>query len=298
MKILVLGGGTSPEREISLLASKNVEDGLKKAGFEVAFYDTKNPLKGLLDLAKKVDAVFPIILGIGGEDGTIQTELDKHNIKYLGSKPESLRVTLDKIHFKEICNQNAIKTPRGEKIDLKRFHQSELIKHAFVLKPIRGGSAIDTFIVRKPLNDFYSIDQALQKYGEMLLEELIEGQEITVGILGNKALPVVEIIPPEGEEFDFKNRYNGKTQEICPPKTLSKELQQKAQEVALKVHQITGSRHFSRIDMMVKGSEIYVLELNSLPGLTKQSLFPREAFAIGLSFENLMREFVKLTMRG
>lgn len=296
MKILVLGGGVSQEKEISLRSASNVQSALENAGFEVIFYDPINNLDRLLDLAKSVDCVFPIVHGIGGEDGTLQNIFEENNIKFLGSDSQACLNTLDKSKFYKICRNNNIKIPKTEIVDKNSLINSSLSKTPFVLKPLFGGSAVDTFIERKVPADFSIFDGVFEKYESMILQELIEGKEITDGVLEDKALPVVEIIPPKGEEFDFKNRYNGRTKEICPPLDISQTEQNRIQDTALKVHKILKCRHLSRTDMILGKGEIYVLELNSIPGLTKVSLYPKEALAIGLSMENLVKKFVKLTL--
>lgn len=297
MKILVLGGGQPPEREISFRSAKNVDQALKRAGFATLFFDPKAGVEGLLELAEKADLVFPILHGPGGEDGTIQAVLEKHRIKYLGSKPQALKNTIDKTVLKKLCVDNQIKTPRWKEVDLRTLHESGLVKKPFVLKPIKGGSAIDAFIIRRLPVDFSTIDKTIAKHKKMLLEEFIEGKEIAVGILDGRALPVVEIIPPKGEEFDFINRYNGRTQELCPPISIPEYTQKKTQETALKVHKIAGCRHLSRIDMIIRKDQIYVLELNSIPGMTNESLYPKEAQAAGMSFEDLVKELVNLVLK-
>lgn len=296
MKILVLGGGTSLEREVSLRSAKNVSEALTNLGYDVENYDPKDGLEELVKLAKSNDLVFPILHGNGGEDGSIQEIFEKENIKFLGAKSESLKVTFDKDKFKRVLNDSKVLTPKGEVVNKEGFQKSALNQKPFVLKPISGGSAIDTIIARTVPINFSKIEEVFSRNKEMLLEELILGKEITVGILDKEALPLVEIVPPEGEEFDFENRYNNRSQEFCPPIKISLELQQKAQEIALEVHKITGSRHLSRVDMILGGSEIFVLELNAIPGLTSASLYPKEAKAIGLDFEKLMERFVHLTL--
>ncbi|HKC14470.1 MAG TPA: ATP-grasp domain-containing protein [Patescibacteria group bacterium] len=298
MKILVLGGGNSPEKEVSLRSANNVQTALIKVGFEVIFYDPESGADELLNLARSCDLVFPILHGVGGEDGTLQKIFEEKDIKFLGSKSEVCENTLDKSKFYEICRENNIKIPKTEVVDKSSFINSHISKESFVLKPINGGSAIDTFIQRTLLPDFSIFNKLFEKYGNMILQELIAGIEVTDGILGDKVLPIVEIIPPLGEEFDFENRYNGKSKEFCPPKNIDGRVQNKIQTIALKVHKALGARHLSRVDMVVGSDGIYVLELNSIPGLTKMSLFPKEAEATGLSMEDLVKEFVRLTQNG
>lgn len=294
MKILVLGGGISPEKEISLRSASNVQDALISAGFEVIFYDSANGIKKLLELAKSVDIVFPILHGVGGEDGTLQKLFEENKIKFLGSGSKACQNTLDKSKFYEICKKDNILIPETEVVDKISLIKSSLSKKPFVLKPVNGGSAVDTFIERKIPNDFSKFDKVFERYDKVLLQELITGIEVTDGVLGDKVLPVIEIIPPSGEEFDFENRYNGKSQEICPPENINKDIQIKIQKIALKVHELLGFRHLSRTDMISAKNGVYVLETNTIPGMTGASLYPKEVLVAGFSMEDLVKEFVRL----
>lgn len=132
----------------------------------------------------------------------------------------------------------------------------------------------------------------------VIIEKLIEGTEATVPILDKKALPVIEIVPPPDGEFDYDNKYNGQTQEICPPDSLSQDLQKQAQELAEQAHKTMGCRHLSRVDMMIdKDGKIYLLEVNTIPGLTAQSLYPKSAQAAGISMPQLITKFAELVQR-
>lgn len=294
MKILVLGGGISPEKDVSLRSAANVQDALIKAGFEVIFYDPANGVEELLRLAKSCDLVFPILHGVGGEDGTLQKIFKENDIKYLGSNVKASQNCSDKFKFYKICRENNINVPKTEVVDKSSIKDSSLSENPFVLKPINGGSAIDTFIMRRVPNDFAIFDEVFDKYKEMILEELIIGREVTCGVLNGKSLPVVEIIPPPGEEFDAENRYNGRSQELCPPENIDEKTQKEIQGLTLKVHKILNCGHLSRTDMIVANDSIHVLELNTIPGLTKASLYPKEAETAGLSMEELVKEFVRL----
>lgn len=294
MRILVLGGGISPEREVSLRSADNVYKALRNAGFNVVFYDPANGVDELLKLAKTCDMVFPILHGVGGEDGTLQKIFEKNKIKFLGSDSKASQNCSDKFKFYKICRENGIKVPETEVVNKSSIKSSPLSLKPFVLKPINGGSAIDTFIERKVPEDLSIFDEVFNEYKEMILEQLIKGVEVTDGILDKRSLPVIEIIPPPGEEFDSKNRYNGRSQELCPPENIDKKTQEEIQNITLRVHNLLGCRHWSRTDMIVGNDGIYVLELNTIPGITKASLFPKEAEAIGLSMDNLVKEFVRL----
>jgi D-alanine-D-alanine ligase len=296
MKYIVLGGGSSPERAVSLRSAAAVGDALSSLGHTPVFL---NPAEisadELLGAAQEAAGVFPILHGEGGEDGSVQTLLENHGIPYFGPSATSCKATFNKVAFKELLEKEEIITPQWNIVTTETFPTEPLVKKPFVLKPISGGSSIDTFIVRSLPFKTAPLLEALKNYGSMLIEELIEGSEITVGVLGNEVLPVIEIIPPQDKEFDYENKYNGETQELCPPINVSPAIQQKAQDTALKVHNATHCRHLSRTDMMIDATgQLYVIDTNTIPGLTDQSLFPKAAAQAGYSWEQLVNRFVDM----
>jgi D-alanine-D-alanine ligase len=296
MRVLVLLGGDSNEREVSLRSGAAVRDALTDGGHDVQIFDPQQGYEGLKDFVGKVDFVFPILHGKGGEDGTVQAELEKSGFKYLGADSRVSRFCFDKVAFKKLLNKLSILVPKGEVVTKDSILNSGLIKKPYVLKPIDGGSTIDAFIIRNPKTNSYN-PKVFNKYGKMLLEELIIGSEITVPVLGDTALPVIEIIPPDGKEFDYENKYNGATAEICPPKTVFEDKQKEAQEIAEKVHNAAGVRHLSRTDIIIdKDGKLWVLELNTMPGMTAQSLFPKSAAVVGITMPQLVNKFVELTL--
>jgi D-alanine-D-alanine ligase len=294
MKILVLLGGISNEREVSLRSGRSVADALKSAGHEVVEYDPQQGYEGLAGFVAKVDCVFPILHGRGGEDGTIQAELEKLGFKYLGSDSKVSKLCFDKNAFKEVLNKLSILTPKSELVTRSSINASPLLHNPYVLKPLNGGSTLDAFIIRDPGNRNYD-PRIFDQYELMLLEELIVGTEITVPVLGPTALPVIEIIPPEGKEFDYDNKYNGETQELCPPQHVDATKQQEAQRLAEMMHKEVGARYLSRSDMIIDHEgKIWVLELNTMPGLTERSLFPKAAQVAGMDMPQLMQKFLDL----
>jgi D-alanine-D-alanine ligase len=296
MKVLVLAGGISNEREVSLRSGRAVADALKSSGHEVLEYDPQQGFAGLAGFVGKVDCVFPILHGRGGEDGTIQEELEKLGFKYLGSDSKVSKLCFDKSVFKGILNKLSIMTPKSELVTRTSIGASPLLRNPYVLKPLNGGSTLDAFIIRDPGNRNYD-PRIFDHYELMLLEELIVGTEITVPVLGTTALPVIEIIPPKGEEFDYENKYNGETQELCPPQHLNEAMQKEAQSLTEKIHKEVGARHLSRTDIIVdKENKLWVLELNTIPGLTDRSLLPKAAAAAGINMQQLVDKFADMVM--
>lgn len=294
MNILVLLGGSSDEREVSLRSGAFVITSLQSSGHKVTEFDPASSYEGLADFKGKVDVVLPMLHGKGGEDGVVQKFLESYNIPYLGASAEVSKHCFDKVITKQAIKRFGYLTPKWEVVT-KNNTSSPLWNKPYVIKPIDGGSSIDTFIVRDPAESLAK--DVFNKHEQMLLEELIEGTEITVGILGDQVLPVVEIIPPSGMEFDYENKYNGATQELCPPPNVSGALQREAQAIAEHIHTKLGVRHLSRTDMIIsRQGEIFVLELNTLPGMTDQSLFPKAAAAAGLSPSQLMQHLADLAV--
>ncbi len=188
--------------------------------------------------------------------------------------------------------------PKTEAVDYKAFMKSNLKKAPYVLKPNEGGSSIDTIIARdlSKVNED-QIKHIFNKHQTMLLQEMIDGIEITVSILGDVALEVIEIIPPKEEEFNYANKYNGKSQEICPPKNVSSWLQKEAKLLAETLHKLCDCRDMSRTDIMIdKTNRLYVLETNTIPGLTDQSLLPKAALASGISMSELCNSLVDMAL--
>lgn len=298
MKIIVLGGGVSAEREVSIRSSAAVKEALIQAGYEVIYLDPQNGFDVLNDLPAD-SLVFPILHGEGGEDGVIQTELEKRSLPYLGTMSAESVVCFDKGQTREKLEQAGIPMAKGAIVDKNTYATHELAKKPHVLKVLRGGSSIGTYIARDPAHiNQDDVDQVFLLSAEAVIEELVEGSEITVPIFDNYALPVIEIVPPKDQEFDYKNKYNGLTQEICPPQSVDSKTQEMAQRLAEQVHQVLGARHFSRVDIMVQDNGyLKVLELNTIPGMGTQSLYPKSAAEAGMTMPDLVQKFVKLVER-
>jgi len=296
-RILVLQGGSSSEREISLRSAANVIKYLEQDGYEVITADPADPNFDLKTLSENCDVVLPILHGENGEDGLLQGQLQELQVPFLGSESGACELTFNKSIYREFMTKEKVKIPAGTVVDREHFDFAPLRKSPYVLKPIDGGSSVDTLILKDIFEepDALYFNELFAKHDEMLLEQLIVGQELTVGILKNKALPVILIVPPESETFDYENKYNGKTQEIVNPPNISHEKLREAQNLALKLHVMTGCRHYSRSDMILTSDgSLYVLETNTIPGLTEQSLFPKMAAADGVDMANLVRSFVEM----
>lgn len=296
-KVLVLCGGGSDEREVSLRSGASVKAALLQAGYQVKEFDPVEPVTK--DVLKGCDVVFPVLHGAGGEDGSLQHQLDELGIPYVGTGAEASELCFDKWRYKQLLIESGFPVPRGEMVDESGFWQSEFIKKPFVLKPFDGGSSIDNILSRdkQPDPDKEAVKDIFSKHPRMLIEELVEGVEITLPVLDQEALPAIEIIPPESGEFDYENKYNGKSQELCPPRHVEDGVQAKARQMALAIHKLTGCRGFSRTDMMINSrGDLFVLETNTIPGMTDQSLFPKAARVAGYDMPQLVDKLVKLAL--
>lgn len=296
MKILIITGGTSSERKISLLSAKNVKKGLESSGHKVFLFDLK---KGYSKLKKKVldfDVIFPVIHGREGEDGTLYTFLQELKKPFVGCSPKSSLIASDKILFNKFCDQNKI--PKPEWRAIKTLTDIKKIGFPCVLKAAQGGSSREVAILlsEKDLKNalvkkIFSLDD------QFLAERYITGIEITVGVFFDQALPVIEIVPPLKGWFDYKNKYSGESKEIVGAPSLDAKAKKKAQKIALKIHKTLNLNPYSRTDMIVLDNQPLVLEVNppNGVGMTSQSLMPKAAKAIGLELPKLLDEIVKMT---
>lgn len=294
VRVIVLSGGNSDEREVSLRSGAAVVAGLEAAGYSVKALDTNCSDEELVNS----DIVFPVLHGKGGEDGEIQARLEGLRCRYVGSDSASSQLCMDKSAYRAMMTARDLLMPSGEIVSLKAYSEHPLAKKPHVLKPIDGGSSVDTFIIRDISTiDKSAITKAFERHETLLLEELIVGAEVTVGVLGNEALPIIEIIPPQDEEFDYENKYNGKTQELIPAVHVSPEDQNAVQELALRAHMFAGCRDFSRSDFIIStDGRYYLLETNTIPGMTSQSLFPKMAAAIGMDMPALCSNLVQMAI--
>jgi D-alanine-D-alanine ligase len=295
VKVLVASGGISAEREISLLSGNAVFEAGKSAGHDMTFYDWDGSEEWLLSNAKNFDVILPIQHGTGSEDGVVQKILEKTGVPFLGSNSQVSALCFDKQKTLNEYHQNGIRTPEGELVDINAYNSHSLKNKPHILKPNSDGSSVGVLIIKNPEEiDQADISRAFSERQQLILEELVEGTEITVPVLEGKKLPIIKIIPPVDGEFDYENKYNGKSQEIVGPDDIANELQKEAQLLGEKIHKILNCRHLSRTDMIIRDGQLFVLETNTMPGMTNQSLFPKAAKAAGMDYPTLVDYFVKL----
>ncbi len=302
LKIALLYGGFSAEREISIKTGKKIAENLDKKKYQVFLFDPKTELKKFINAVqeKKIDLVFPALHGPLGEDGTIQGLLEILRVPYVFSGVLASSLAMDKERTKKILLMENILMPRA--IVIKQDYQKEdlnKIRLPVVVKPICQGSSFGVFIVRDRKELASAIKKAFKFGTELMAEELIEGREITAAVLGNKklaVLPLIEIKPKTAEFFDFQSKYEpGAAEEICPA-PLSRALTKKIQTAAIKIHKILGCRGVTRSDFIIKNGQPYFLEINTIPGMTETSLVPLAAARYGLSFSRLLDKLIGLAL--
>ena len=292
-KILILGGGISKEREISLETAKQVNNVLKRKYWTVLSEPNDNLIKNIKKF--KPNIIFNALHGRFGEDGYIQSVLESLKIKYTHSGVLSSSIAMDKIISKEIFIQNKILTHKYFKIifDSNILKKSKIInkiklklKFPIIIKPINEGSSVDVFICSE--KNLIKNLKKLKKYKEILIEEYIGGREIQVAILGKKKLGAIEL-KPKRKFYDYKAKYNSsaKTEHLIPvnlsPKNMNEVL-----NISLKAHNCLGCRGVTRSDFKFHNNKFYLLEVNTQPGMTKLSLVPEIAAYKGMNFLNLL----------
>lgn len=295
IRVLVIGGGYSNEREVSIKSSKDIYAATVKAGYKVDYLDWNGDKESVKENANGYDVILPILHGEGGEDGVIQKILETINVPYLGSNSTSSKLCFNKQETRNLLINNNVAVPKGELVTLNHYIDSPISKMPHVLKPSNGGSSLDTLIFKQLTNTrLPEVKEVFSRYKELLLEQYIDGIEITVPLLDGMTLPVIEVIVPENEVFDYDNKYNGKTSELIPPIHISKDIQVRAQKLATNVHRILGCRHLSRTDMIVKGEDLYVLEINTMPGMTDHSFFPQVMCHMGMNLSEFVKYLINL----
>jgi D-alanine-D-alanine ligase len=299
LRVAVLLGGISNEREISLKSGRKIFAQLDRKKYRVTAYDTKSQLMRLIKHIKagKIDVVFNGLHGKGGEDGSMQGLLDLLGVKYTGSGVLASALALDKAKTKAIYREHGIPTPQSlvlEKFDLKRI-KSKLGKR-IVIKPNADGSSVGV-TVNPPQNTWKKlIEVRIKQEGSCLIEAFREGRELTVGVLGERVLPVIEI-RPKNAFFDFEAKYTpGMSDELCPA-PIPLRVTHYAQRLALEAHRALGCAGYSRTDMIWTRSGLEVLETNTLPGMTATSLLPLAAKTAGLSFPKLLDLIIREALR-
>jgi D-alanine-D-alanine ligase len=287
-------GGPSAEREVSLRTGKAVAKALRSLDHEVEELDPGEPG---WQLSAQTQVVFLALHGTYGEDGTVQRALDDLDMPYTGSDAESSRNAFDKLLAKQKFIAAGVPTPRFAVFDSASASWPMGWQPPVVLKPARQGSSVGLQFVERVADWNQALAESLRYDTQALMEEKIAGRETTVGILGGRALPVVEVRPRSGG-FDYQNKYTPGATEVFCPAPFDVETTRRIQAAALGAFAAIGGRDYARVDVMVRpGGEPVVLEVNTLPGMTELSLLPKAAAAAGIDYAELCQRMVDLALR-
>jgi len=289
IKLCILGGGWSNEREISLKSSNDVYDCLKENGHNVTFYDMKDDDPSRLEKFLKdnsVDLVFNLIHGEGGEDGKLQGYLDSLNIKYCGSNASASFISFNKYLTKKVWIDNNLITPRYEVYKSQTYKIcSEIYGSQFFIKDTCSGSSNNIYLINNN-QDFISFTLECNSSREYIIEEKIVADEYTAAILNNDVLPVIKIIP-SNTFYDYDAKYQSNSTKFIFPR-LSQEITNKIKYTVLKAYKALGCKDWARVDFFIKDDEIVLLEINTIPGMTDHSLVPKAAIKHGISYYELI----------
>ena len=304
LKIAVLMGGPSSEHEVSLSSGRQVSRNLDRNKYEVK--EIVIPKNGKFSLPSAIDAAFVAMHGPFGEDGVIQGFLETKGIKYTGSGILASALAMNKLKTLEIFEKHGLLTPkrivlnqdewRKRKKDLTAKAE-KFLGYPLVVKPCRAGSSVGVFLVKNKNSLTAAANKSLKNDTLILLEEFIKGKEVTCGVLdeGNGqnafALPPLEIIPKKAEFYDYASKYTSGGSDHFVPKLPTKIIKN-IQDTALKAHNILGCSGMSRTDMIIREGKIYVLETNTIPGMTPTSLLPQAAALAGISFPELLDKII------
>jgi D-alanine-D-alanine ligase len=304
LRLALIAGGKSAERDVSLKSGEQVYQALDKGKYDIRRYDPRDDLERLVRDAPDLDVALVIMHGRGGEDGTLQGMLDLLEIPYQGSGVLGSALGMNKELSKLLYQEAGLRVSRALFFTKEEAPSPEEIEARLglpvVIKPVNEGSSIGVTKARTLEELRQGLDAAFPYDHRILVEEFLEGVEVTGGVLGNSkltALPLVEIIPSDQYDFfDYEAKYKpGASTEICPAR-VSPEIAKKGQEAALAAHRALQCRGYSRTDMIVRDGEIYVLETNTIPGMTATSLFPQAAQAQGLEFAQLLDTLIELAL--
>jgi D-alanine-D-alanine ligase len=305
IRLALLSGGISSERSVSLNSGNQVFEALDKQKYDVVRYDPKTDLQQLVMDASRIDAALIILHGPYGEDGTVQGLLDLLDIPYQGAGVLGSAVAMNKLLSKRLYEAADIPTPAfrsitaNDDIDISGLVQEMGLP--LVVKPACAGSSVGMTIVKEAVAMDQALKDGFSHDDTLIVEGYVKGIELTCGVLGNEnpeALPVIEIIPGEGHDyFDFNAKYvAGETEEICPAR-IDEQTTRKVQDLAVRAHQALFLKGYSRTDLILAGNDLFVLETNTIPGMTATSLYPQSAAAAGYSFSRLLDTLIQLAIK-
>lgn len=299
LHIAVLMGGWSAEREISLMSGEGVADALESLGHKVTRIDMDRNVALVLD-GVKPDIVFNALHGTPGEDGSVQGMLDLMQVPYTHSGMAASVIAIDKVLTKQVLMPHGIPMPGGLIIESETLYSADPIPRPYVLKPVNEGSSVGVAIITDKGNYGSPIGRDTagpwQEFETLLAEPFIRGRELTTAVIGDEALGVTELVPNSGF-YDYDAKYtDGMTEHICPA-DIPADIAERCRDIALRAHRLLGCRGASRSDYRwddTRGADgLFLLEVNTQPGMTPLSLVPEQAKHIGLSYTELVQRIVE-----
>jgi D-alanine-D-alanine ligase len=302
-KIAILFGGPSSEYEVSLSSAENILENIDRGLFDILpVLITKecnfvidgvylSEAEGIEEIkTRNINLIFPVLHGAYGEDGTLQKKLEEKGIYFVGSSSKVSSLAINKNKTNEILSLNKILIPQSSVIT--KTKTEHICSYPIIVKPLDEGSSVGLFKCKNE-NDYKgSLEKIFEKHNEMLVQEFIEGREFTCGVIekNSEVVPLVatEVVLTKGELFDYDAKYTVDGCEEITPAPVSDEVMERIKNCAVNCHNIIGCRSLSRTDMILKDENLYVLEINTIPGMTKTSFIPAQAKACGYSMKELI----------
>ena len=294
-KVAVIFGGSSTERDVSLHTGLSVIEAIKNR-YDVLPINLSNDFRDLNEQLLDIDLVFLALHGGFGEDGTIQKYLENYNIIYTGSDSKSSAIAMDKNKTKLIAKKNKIPVLDWFVINNENEIDITRLNFPLIIKPNDGGSTIGLYFC-KDKNEFnINIKKSLEFSDKVMIEQYIDAREVSVPILDGQVLPIIEIFP-KGFLYDYDSKYKEKGSNYQVPAKIKDNISRKLAEDSMILYQKIGCRHYARIDYLIYEDKYYLLEINTLPGLTSTSLLPKSASKIGLNYENLVDKIINTALK-
>jgi D-alanine-D-alanine ligase len=310
IKVAIMFGGPGKEHEVSLSSAKNILENIDRNLFDVlevlVTQDKKyeidgkffNEDDGIEEIKEKgVEIVFPVIHGTYGEDGELQEKLEQDGIRFVGSSGKVSAVTIDKNKTNKILEENGIRIPRSTIITKEDCGFN--FTYPIIIKPIDEGSSVDLYKFENEIDFKNHAEVIFKNHKQMLVQEFVKGKEFTCGVIekDNEVIPLIatEVILTKGELFDYEAKYTtGGCREVTPAE-IDDTVMKKIQDVAVMCHKVLGCTSISRTDMIIKDDVLYVLEINTVPGMTKTSFIPQQARVCGYEMKDLITLLIKST---
>lgn len=294
-KVAVIFGGSSSERDVSIHTGLAVVEAVKDKYF-VESINISDDYSNLNEKLLDVDIVFLALHGGFGENGTIQKYFEKHNIIYTGSNSKSSSIAMDKNQTKLIAKKNSIPVLDWFVTNEKDKINTDKLNFPLIIKPNDGGSTIGLYYCKNKVDFNLNIEKAFEHSKNVMVEQYVEAREVSVPILDGQVLPIIEIFP-SGFLYDYDSKYKDKGSSYQVPAIINDNISRKLAEDSIKLFNKIGCRHYARIDYLLDGEKHYLLEINTLPGLTSTSLLPKSASKIGLDYSTLVDKIIKIALK-